>query len=168
MAVEITRLGYTAEQLRRFAVGARTPEAARRMLAVAFVVEGWSRKDAAEACGMDRQTLRDWAHRYNAEGVEGLYDRVPLGPSPRLTPEQEAEIAAAVERGPDPDRDGVVRWRRVDLKALIAARYGVDYHERSVGKLLDRLGFSHISARAIHPKSDPAAQQAFKKTSPSW
>ena len=112
------------------------------MLALALVLEGSSREEAARAAGMDRQTLRDWVHRYNAEGLAGLRDRPRSGRKPRLTAEQEAELATAVERGPDPDRDGVVRWRRVDLQALIEARFAVRLHERSVGKVLRRLGFS--------------------------
>ena len=101
---------------------------------------------------MDRQTLRDWVHRYNEEGLAGLRDRRRPGPRPRLTPEQEAELAAAVERGPDPDRDGVVRWRRVDLQALIEARFGVRLHERSVGKVLRRLGFAASVGAAAAPE----------------
>jgi transposase len=138
------------------------------MLALALVLEGRSRAEAARAAGMDRQTLRDWVHRYNAEGLAGLRDRPRSGRRPRLTPEQEAELASAVEQGPDPDRDGVVRWRRVDLQALIEARFAVRLHERTVGKVLRRLGFSHVSVRPKHPKADEAAQEAFKKASPSW
>src|SRR5919199_2423334 len=104
------------------------------MLAPALVLEGCSREDAARAAGMDRRTLRDRVHRYNAEGLPGLRDRPRPGRRPRLTPEQGAELAAVVERGPDPDRDGVVRWRRVDLQAPIEARFAVRLHERSVGK----------------------------------
>jgi transposase len=138
------------------------------MLALALVLEGYSREEAARHAGMDRQTLRDWVHRYNAEGLAGLRDRPRSGRKPRLTSEQGAELAAAVERGPGPDRDGVVRWRRVDLKALLKAHYGVELHERSVGKLLPRLGFARLSVRPKHPLSDPAAQEVFKKASPSW
>ena len=138
------------------------------MLALALVLEGSSREEAARAAGMDRQTLRDWVHRYNAEGLAGLRDRPRSGRKPRLTPEQEAELATAVERGPGPDRDGVVRWRRIDLQALIEARFAVRLHERSVGKVLRRLGFTRLSVRPEHPKADEAAQEAFKKASPSW
>jgi transposase len=114
---------------------------------------------------MDRQTLRDWVHRFNAEGPEGLLDHRSEGPKPRLTPAQLAALAQIVETGPDPKTDGVVRWRRRDLKAVIASRFGVAYHERSVGKLLKALGFSHISARPRHPKQDERIVGEFKKTS---
>jgi transposase len=137
-------------------------------LALALVMEGASRTDAAMACGMDRQTLRDWVHRYNALGIGGLVDRKAPGPPPRLTAQQEAELAQIVEQGPDVADDGIVRWRRVDLRDVIAARFGVALHERTVGKVLDRLGFSHMSVRPRHPKADAEAQEAFKKTSRSW
>ena len=168
MTIAITRQELGAGELRREAKRCRDARAARRMLALALVLEGSSREEAARAAGMDRQTLRDWVHRYNAEGLPGLHDRRRPGRKPRLTPEQEAELATAVDRGPDPERDGVVRWRRIDLKALIKARYDVELHERSVGKVLRRLGFARLSVRPKHPKADEAAQEAFNKASPSW
>src|SRR3954454_9204365 len=168
MTVGITRHELSAGDLRREARRCRDGAASRRMLALALVLEGSSREEAARHAGMDRQTLRDWVHRYNAEGLAGLGDRPRSGRRPRLSPGQEAELAAAVERGPDPDRDGVVRWRRVDLQALIEARFSVRLHERSVGKVLRRLGFSRVSVRPRHPKADEAAREAFKKASPSW
>src|SRR4051794_28346901 len=168
MTGAVTRKEPGAAELRREAGLCRAARAARRMLALALVLEGASRETAARCAGMDRQTLRDWVHRYNAEGLAGLHDRRRPGPRPRLSPEQEAELVTAVERGPDPDRDGVVRWRRVDLRALIEARFGVRLHERSIGKVLHRLGFARLSVRPQHPKADEAAQEAFKKASPSW
>jgi transposase len=168
MTVAVTRQELSAAELRREAVRCREAAAARRMLALASVLEGSSREAAARAAGMDRQTLRDWVHRYNADGLAGLHDRPRSGRRPRLTPEQLAELDKVVDDGPDPETDGVVRWRRVDLQALIKARFDVALHERSVGKLLRRLGFARLSVRPQHPSSDPVAQDAFKKTSPSW
>ena len=89
------------------------------------------------------------------------------GAARRLTPEQEAELATLIEAGPDFERDGVVRWRCVDPQGLILTRWNVAYHERTIGKLLRRLGFSHISARPRHLGQDPAQIEAFKKTAPS-
>ena len=168
VAIAITRTELTASELRVAAARSRDARAARRMLAIALALEGVDRRTAAQTCGMDRQTLRDWVHRYNEEGLAGLRDRRRPGPKPRLTPEQEAELAAAVEQGPDPEHDGVVRWRRVDLQALIKDRFEVELHERSVGKMLRRLGFARMSVRPKHPSSDPQAQELFKKALPSW
>jgi transposase len=168
MTIAITRRELDAGGLRREAGRCRDARAARRMLALASVLEGGSREAAARAAGMDRQTLRDWVHRYNEEGLAGLRDRPRSGRRPRLTAGQEAELVAVVERGPDPDRDGVVRWRRVDLQALIEARFAVRLHERSVGKVLRRLGFTRLSVRPRHPKADEAAQAAFRQASPRW
>src|SRR3954463_13598465 len=148
MTVAITRRELDAGGLRREAGRGRDARAARGMLALGLGLGGGSRGGAARAAGRARPPLGDWVPRYNAEGLAGLRDRRRPGPRPRLTPEQEAALAGVVERGPDPDRDGVVRWRRVDLKALIEARYGVALHERSVGKVLRRPRRRRRAARA--------------------
>ena len=167
MAVEIAREDLTPAQLRAAAGKTKDGRAARRMLAIALVLEGTGRMTAARTCGMDRQTLRDWVHRYNAEGLAGLVNRRSPGRPVRLSLVQKAELAALVEAGPDPERDGVVRWRRIDLKRRIETMFGVALHERTVGKQLAALGFRRLSVRPQHPKADVAAQEAFKKTSPT-
>ena len=161
--LEITRTELTATDLRRAAARSRDADAARRILAIGLVLEGKSRKEAAESCGMDRQTLRDWVVRYNEGGLAGLSERVPPGRSCRLSSEQMTELSEIVEAGPDPAVDLVVRWRRVDLRRVIRERWGVEFHERTVGKLLQRLGFVKLSVRPKHPKSDPAAQAEWGK-----
>ncbi len=168
MAVVITRQDLSVNDLRREAGRTRDAKAARRMLAVALVMEGQSREAAAECCGMDRQTLRDWVHRFNADGLAGLSD-LPRqnGPKPRLSPEQEAAVAEWVEQGPDLARDGVVRWRCVDLQERIKREWGISLHERTVGKLLRRLAFRRLSVRPQHPKSDLEAQALFRMGSPA-
>ena len=166
MTVAITRKDMSARELRTAAAKTADAKAARRLLAIALVLEGVDRKTAAESCGMDRQTLRDWVHRYNAEGLEGLSDRRSAGPTPRLSPAQKVELAQMVRKGPDPATDGVVRWRRRDLQRRIKERFGVTLHERTVGKQPAALGFRRLSVRPQHPKSDPGAQDAFQKTSP--
>ena len=168
VGVAITRMDLDVAGLRRAAAQSRDADAARRMLALALVLDGFSRTEAAKQCGMDRQTLRDWVHRYNDLGLVGLSDRVPPGAKPRLSPEQEAELAALVRAGPQVDQHGVVRWRRIDLSQMIQARFGVHLAERSVGAVLRRLGFRRLSARPRHPGHDAAAQQAHKKTLPHW
>lgn len=167
-ALAITRDDFTAAELREAATHSKDANAARRMLALALVLEGYNRGEAGKLCGMDRQTLRDWVLRYNAEGVAGLCNRIAAGPKPRLTPEQEALVAEMVRKGPELAVDGVVRWRRVDLARVIKTEFHVTLAERSVGAMLRRLGFRRLSVRPRHPQQDAAAQEAHKKTSPIW
>ena len=166
MAVEI-RTDYSAVELRQLATRTLDAKQSRRLLSLAAALEGMSREDAARIGGMDRQTLRDWVHRFNARGPDGLKNEWNGGYDARLSPAQKAELSAIVETGPDPAVDGVVRWRRLDLQRVIKERFGVEYHERYVGTLLKELGFSHVSARPRHPAQDGEIVAAFKKTSPT-
>ncbi len=102
---------FDALTVRRLANQTKNSRQARRLLALACVYDGMSRADAARAGSMDRQTLRDWVHRFNNEGPDGLLDRRPQR-ARRLDGEQLAELAEIVETGPSLERDGVVRWRR--------------------------------------------------------
>jgi transposase len=149
MTVSIRRMDLDAGGLRAAAGRSKEAAAARRMLALALVMEGRSRSEAARAAGMDRQTLRDWVHRYNENGLAGLHNAPERGRPPRkLTPEQEATVAEWVRRGPTSEHT-VVRWRCVDLRDEIAQAFGVRLHERTVGKLLARLNFARVSVGAV-------------------
>jgi putative transposase len=157
------RTDFSAGELRRLAVRTKPVNQSRRLLSLAAVLDGMSRAEAARIGGMDRQTLRDWVHRFNERGPEGLKDTWSKGNPPRLSAEQQDELVRLVETGPDRAVHGVVRWRRVDLQRLLAERFGVIYHERTVGKILHKLGFSHISARPRHPAQDERIVAEFKK-----
>ena len=156
----------TADDLRKLAAKSSDANQSRRLLSLAAVRDGMRRGDAARIGGMDRQTLRDWVHRFNAEGPDGLIDRKPPGPRRRLSAEQLDELEKIVEAGPDFEKDGVVRWRRVDLQRVIKKRFDVDYHVRHVGQILHDLGFSHVSTRPQHPEQDADVIETFKKTLP--
>lgn len=167
-AVRIIREEHTADQLRLEARRSKDSAAARRMLALALVLDGASRAVAAQAAGMDRQTLRDWVHRYNERGLDGLVDGWGGGRQPLLDTPQTERLAELVRTGPDLSKHGVVRWRRIDLARALQAEFGVTVAERTVGSLLRKLGFRRISARPQHPRQDPSAQEAHKKTLPTW
>jgi transposase len=159
------RNDFSAGDLRKLAGRAKDAHQSRRLLALAAVKDGMSRENAARIGGMDRQTLRDWVIRFNTQGPEGLVNRAAPGRQGWLNAEQLRELAQVIETGPDPERHGVVRWRRLDLKRLIEERFGVIYAERSISKLLADLNFVHISARPRHPAQDATVVEAFKKTS---
>ena len=149
------------EDLRRRARQERDGRVAARLFAIANALEGMDRASAARLAGMDRQTLRDWVHRYNEEGIAGLSNRPLPGRSPKLTEGQMAALKAVVLAGPDPAVDGVVRWRIVDLCRWVTERWGVSYSETGMLRLLWSLDLSQTRPR--HPQTGEKAQQAFKK-----
>ena len=168
MTTKINRSDYDASELRALARNA-TGKTAARLLAVAFVLEGCTRAEAARRCGMDRQTLWDWVIRYNEQGVIGLSDRAHGGGTPaKLTDEEKAQLANWLRQGPDLGEDGVVRWRLSDLRQRLFERMFVMLDKRSVGRIVKALGFSHVSVRPRNPKANEDDQAAHKKTSPSW
>jgi transposase len=157
------RQDFDAATLRRLATTVADADQVRRLLALAAVYDGKDREEAARIGGMDRQTLRDWVHRFNERGPDGLVNVKAPGRPPTLSKDQMEELGRLVEAGPDPEKDGVARWRCVDLKRVVGARFAVDLSEVSLGRVLRKLGFSHISARPLHPKQDPEAIATFKK-----
>lgn len=161
------RPDWDAQRVRAAAREARDAAQGRRLPAIAAAYEGQERTTAAKLGAMDPQRLRDWVRRFNAAGPEGLIAGKPAGAARRLSAEQATELTALIEAGPDFARDHVVRWRCVDLQQLILSGWNVAYHERTIGKLLRRLGFRHISARPRHLGQDPARIEEFKKTLPS-
>ena len=131
MAVAVELKGdRSSEEFRQLAAKAKDANQARRLLALAAIRYGKGRAEAARIGGMDRQTLRDWVHALNARGLDGLINRKAPGRKPKLTAEQKEEVHEIVAKGPDPEVDGVVRWRCVDLRGVIPlrrrSRRGVD------------------------------------------
>jgi transposase len=160
------RQDISAVVLRKKARSEKDGRLASRLFGIANILDGMNRDEAAKLSGMTRQTLRDWVSRYNAQGIEGLRSGWKGKTKRALSTDQEARLRQIVLDGPP--ADGVlVRWRRVDLRAVIKQEFGVDYHERSVGKVLKRLGFVRLSVRPRHPEADEGAQDDFKKTLPT-
>ena len=155
------------EELRVLARRERDGRVSARLLALANALEGTSRKEAARLAGMTGQTLRDWVHRYNAEGVHGLRDRRRPGRPCALDEGQQAALKALILRGPKLDRDGCVAWRMRDLCGLVERRFGKRYSETGMLRLVRGLDLSWQKARPVHPGADPKAQERFKKASPS-
>ena len=157
------RTDYTSGKLRRLAKRAKDAAQARRLLAIAAVLDGASREEAAKIGGMDRQTLRDWVIRFNEQGPDGLVNMPSPGAPGKLNDEHKAFLARIVEEGPIPAVHGVVRWRACDLIMRLHEEFGLSVSDDTVYRALKELGFSHVSARPKAYKQDPDAMEAFKK-----
>ena len=161
------RKDYTAGEVRRLAQRAKDAAQVRRLLAIAAVLDGASREQAAKIGGMDRQTLRDWVIRFNEQGPDGLINIPAPGVPPKLNAMHQAFLAQIVEQGPIPAIHGVVRWRACDLIMRLYEEFGLSVSDDTIYRALKKLGFSHVSARPKAYKQNAEAMAAFKKTSPS-
>ena len=160
------RADRSPAELRRLARRERDGRVSARLLALANALEGLPREQAARLAGMTGQTLGDWVHRYNEEGVEGLKDRPRSGRPCGLDVGQQAALKALVLRGPRLKRDGCVAWRLRDLCALAERRFGVRYSESGLLRLAKGLDLSWQKARPVHPEADPRAQARFREACP--
>src|SRR3954451_14593699 len=136
------RADYGSDDLRRLAKASRDARQTRRLLALAVIYDGGSRTEAARVGGVSLQIVRDWVLRFNAEGAAGLVDRKAPGQPALLNAEHRAALAAAVEAGPKPYLDGVVRWRLVDLVQWLWERFGVSVSRQTLGRELRAMGYA--------------------------
>ena len=163
------RTDFDADGLRALARLTGDAKQARRLLSLSLIYDGANRSAAARHGGVGLQTIRDWVLWFNAEGPDGLRDGKSPGAPPKLTAACKAALARAVEDGPTPYLDGVVRWRLSDLVAWRQRECGVCVDDTTVSRTLRAMGYRKLSARPRHHAQDPEAAEAFKKTSsPAW
>ncbi|TWB21657.1 transposase [Nitrospirillum bahiense] len=167
-AVEV-RSDYSAAALRQLARRCSDADQVRRLLALAQILDGRSRGEAARTAGVTLQIVRDWVLRFNAGGPDGLATRKAPGKASLLNDTHRARLAAAVEAGPIPAVHGVVRWRLVDLAQLLWDEFGVSVTRFTLGRELRALGYRKLSARPRHRGQKPEDLADFKKPSqPAW
>ena len=139
------------------------------MLALALVLDGASRGEAARMAGVTLQIVKDWVLRFNADGPEGLATRKAPGPPSILNDEQRALLAQQVESGPIPAAHGVVRWRLVDLAQWVWDEFSLSITRFTLGRELRAMGYRRLTARPRHHGQKPGDIADFKKASqPAW
>lgn len=163
------RSDFNAMALRTHARRTRDANQARRLLALASIYDGVQRSDAARIGGVGVQIIRDWVVRFNEQGPDGLIDRKAPGPTPRLCAEHRQALVALIEMGPNPEVDGVVRWRLVDLVQWVWQELKISVSEQTLSRELRGLGYRKLSARPRHHAQNPDAIVEYKKSFlPRW
>ena len=160
---------FSSADSRRFSRRCDDPGQVGRVLAVALILDGGSRSDAARIAGVTLQVVRDWVLRFNEGGPEGLATRKAPGPASILNDEQRSLLAQQVEAGPIPAAHGVVRWRLADLGQWVWDEFGLSVTRFTLGRELRAMGYRKLTARPRHhgQKTDDIAD--FKKASqPVW
>ncbi|TGE86858.1 IS630 family transposase [Rhizobium sp. SEMIA 4088] len=160
------REDFEGEGLRRLARQTKDAAQARRLLALASIYDGGSRSDAARLGNVTLQIVRDWVMRFNERGPQGLINGKAPGPQSRLNDQQRAALAQAIERGPTPYLDGIVRWRLCDLVQWLWEGFRISVSEQTLSREVRAMGYRKLAARPKHHAQDPQAIEEFKKSSP--
>jgi transposase len=160
------RSDFEGAKLRLLARQTKDASQARRLLALATIYDGGSRADAARLGDVTVQIVRDWVVRFNTRGPDGLINGKAPGKPSLLNDDQRAALAQAIERGPTPYLDGVVRWRLCDLAQWIWEEFHISVSEETLGREVRAMGYRKLSARPRHHQQDAEAAETFKKTSP--
>ena len=164
MRVSERETGDVAELMRR-ASFERDALRRDRYRAVLMAVAGEEAVDIARALGRARRSVQDWTYAYRDDGIEAIQPARRKGRQPKLPREREAELAARLDAGPQL-HDGVCTLRGRNVVAILEREFGVRYSLGGAYDLLHRLGYSCLSPRPLHEKSDPAAIEAFKTHAP--
>lgn len=161
--IRITRDGAVRE-LTAAVRGACKAAQERRLRSLLAVAKGYHVPRVARMFSVAERAVRNWVHRYNRIGLEGMRDRRD-GRKCRLSNEQLARVRARLLAEPRPE-DGVCSLRGVDIRRILEEEFGVKYARSSVYYFLHKtLLMSYMTPRPLHTKSDLTAQAAYKKSS---
>ena len=154
----------TSKQLLKRYKTESNPRLARRIHGVYLASTGLSCSQISTIIGAGHRTVQKWVRRYNHQGIEGLHDAPRPGQPTKLPRAQEDALCCRLDASPLPP-DEVLVLNGPAIRQLLEREFGVVYSLRGVYDLLHRLGYSCLCPRPQHEKTDPHAQEVFKKTS---
>jgi transposase len=163
------RSDFDAAKLRAAARQTKNGPQARRLLSLAAIYDGATRKEAARIGDVTVQIVRDWVEKLNRHGPDGLRDRKSSGRPPCLNDTHRSALARMIEQGPIPAVHGVTRWRLVDLSQWLFEEFRVSVSEQTLGRELRAMNYRKLSVRPRHHAQAEGAIETYKKTSsPRW
>jgi transposase len=165
MRVSEREAGDVAE-LRRRAKAERNALQRDRFRAVLLALEGEEAVSIAKALSRSRRSVQDWVYAYRDGGIDRLRPRPRPGRPTKLPRDREAEFMERLDAGPRACDGGVCTLRGKDVVAILEREFGVKYSLDGAYDLLERLGYSCLTPRPLHEKSDPQAIADFQARAP--
>ena len=153
------------EELRRRATAERDALRRDRYRAVLMAMDGKEALDIAAALGRARRSVQDWAYAYRDGGIDAIQPKPRPGRTPKLPRDREADLRARLNAGARAE-DGVCTLRGKDVVRILESEFGVKYSLGGAYDLLWRLGYSCLTPRPLHEKSDPEAIADFQLRAP--
>lgn len=146
----------------KFAKTASHPRERMRYLAFAHIRDGKSNSEIALMLKINRMTITDWIKKFNKEGIEGLKEKEGRGAKQKLNKSEHDAFRKAVLELQDSKQGGRIKGK--DVLKLMKDKFDINCTLKSVYNALHRVDLVWISGRSKHPKHNPEAQEAFKKT----
>ena len=165
MRVSERAAGDVAE-LERRAKAERNALQRDRWRAVLLALEGGEALEIAKTLSRSRRSVQDWVYAYRDGGIDQLQPKPRPGRPTKLPRDREAELMKRLDAGPRESDGGVCTLRGKDVVAILEREFGVKYSLDGAYDLLQRLGYSCLTPRPLHEKSDPAALTHFKSQAP--
>jgi transposase len=153
------------QELERLAAAQRDALRRDRYRAVLLALDGKEAEQIAEALGRARRSVQDWAYSYRDGGIAAIQPKPRPGRAPKLPRDREAQLKARLDAGARAE-DGVCTLRGKDVVRILDQEFGVKYSLPGVYDLLWRLGYSCLTPRPLHEKSDPKAIADFQAAAP--
>jgi transposase len=135
-----------------------------RLHGVLFVAKGLDCYEVAELMGHSPTTIESWVHAYNDEGFAGLYDEVRPGRPSRISEEVMEKIGLDLRTNPREFGYSQTMWDGKLLSYHLERKYSLSIGVRQAQRLFHKLGFRQRKPRPVISRSDPIAQESFKKT----
>ena len=144
------RRDFSAHELRSLALACCDLKQARRLQALAVILDGGSIRAAATSVGVTPPPVRDWIRSFNLNGPDGLISRKIPGKASTLNDKQRRALARIVKAGPPPGLLVTARWRVIDLVQWVWEKFGVRITKQTLRRELTALGFRKRFSPAPH------------------
>ena len=135
-----------------------------RLLAMYHLQLGKSLKVISTLVRVHWKTVQSWLRRFRNHGFDGLFESHRSGASKKLNKIEESFIVETINNLSDNNTGGYITGK--ELHKMLTEKYETKCSLRTVYNTLHRLGFSWITSRSKHPKSNQVTQDEYKKTLP--
>ena len=135
----------------------------RRLRAWELFQQGWKQAHIAAALGVTQGAVSHWIRRAKKEGADALKRRKAKGATPRLSPEQKAQLPALLTQGAESFGFRGDVWTAERVAQVIEREWQVSYHPDHVGRLLRACGWSQQKPMRRASQRDEAAIQEWKE-----
>jgi transposase len=113
-----------------------------RVNAIRLLVQGYTKAEVARILDVTESSVYGWQKSYRVGGLAALSTKIASGRKRLLSDKQLLQLSGWLRRDPRQLELNFGLWTRKLVRELIRRKFGIDYSEQNVGRILKMLGFS--------------------------